>query len=78
MPMDSDELIKRLTYIANFKSGCLCGHCEWCENCSPSSGKREVQQLLRDLVRELRTGQSKEAIAYSVTMKIPRSNLVGP
>ena len=36
-----DEII-----YSNSAGGCLCGHNEWCENCSPNSSKNEMEREL--------------------------------
>lgn len=39
-----DEIIN-----TNKGGGCLCGHGEWCENCSPSSSKNKMERSLLKL-----------------------------
>jgi hypothetical protein len=52
--MNNKEITKELEEIIQSTSGCLCGHNEWCENCSPSSTKVTMIRKLRDLIDRLK------------------------
>ena len=52
--MKTERIIEELESIVQSGGGCLCGHSEWCENCSPSSTKNIIRGKIRELISKLK------------------------
>lgn len=40
--------------IKNSDGSCLCGHGEWCEECSPNSTKKKITKRIIDLRKSIK------------------------
>ena len=48
--MTNKQIIRELEQIKNTGRGCLCGHFESCENCSPSSATNQIRGKIDKLI----------------------------
>ena len=48
------DLVDKLTAVTEIGRGCLCGHSEWCENCSPSSAVNQIRKGIRNIIQEIK------------------------
>ena len=51
--MTNRQLIQKLTEIIETGGSCLCGHGEWCENCSSFSSLNTIKDKIKKLIEEI-------------------------
>ena len=73
--MKEKVLIKKLENISKIGSGCMCGHGEWCENCSSFSVSNRIKDKIRLLIRELK-GIKEVPMDYGASITIKEEDLL--